>query len=94
MKFDSARLVFKSDSTIYMNSNGLIIPTAVPGWHFGDKVEGKWTQHVKRLKFIIGDNKVNYPFFYKIIKQTNDSLILGMTNEDYEETSMILEFTR
>lgn len=94
IKFDSARLVFKEDSTLYINSYGLIIPTAVPGWHFGDKVRGKWAQNQNELKFTIGDNKINYPFFYKIIKHSSDSLILGMTTESYEEMYMTLEFTR
>ena len=94
LKFDSARIFFKDDSTVIVNSYGLIIPTAFPGWHFGDKVAGKWTQEKSRLKLMIGDSQVNYPFFYKIIKQTNDGLVLGFTNEDYEETYMISEFTR
>ena len=94
LKFDSAKIFFKNDSTVIVNSYGLIIPTAVPGWHFGDKVAGKWTQEKHKVKLAIGNSQVNYPFFYKIIEQTNDRLILGMTNEDYGENHMILEFIR
>jgi hypothetical protein len=94
-QLDSARLIFKNDSTIIIDSYGLLIPTAVSGWRFGDKIGGKWIQEKSTVKFLIGDDKLNYPFFYKIIKETDDSLTLCYTGEDYAETCvMILEFIR
>jgi len=94
LRFDAARLVFKNDSTVIVNSYGLIIPTAVPGWHFGDIIGGTWTQSKNKLKMVIRDDKVNYPFYYEIITLTRDSLVLGMTNEHYEKTYMTLAFIR
>lgn len=95
LKYDSSKLILKKDSTFYMYSFGLIIPTVEPGWHFGDQLAGNWTQKENRfLELTIGDELINRPFFYKIIKHTADSLILGQTNEDYSDVYLKYEFVR
>ncbi len=38
LKADSAKLCFKKDSVLYVDSYGIIIPTSEPGWHFGKKL--------------------------------------------------------
>jgi hypothetical protein len=91
-RFLTAKIIFKPDSTVYIESNGLLIPTAVPGYNFDDTVTGKWTQPSrKHLKIAVG----NYPFFYRVSKLTLDTPILEYTGEGYQEQAfMKLQFTR
>ena len=56
LRFDSASLTFKKDSTIFIENYGLIIPTTIPGWAFGEKLGGRWTQSGEKLKLLIGES--------------------------------------
>ena len=78
-----------------MESFGLIIPTALPGWHFGDTLIGKWKINKSNyLVLTLGDNEDSYTSFYKIIKFTKDRLTIGQTNENNGEPFLKIEFVR
>ena len=94
LKYESAKLIFKKDSIVDIDSYGLITPSAVPGRAFGDRLKGVWTSNADRLKMIVSKKNESYPFFYKIIRLTNDELVLGMTTEDYGQAYMTLELTK
>ena len=83
-KFQLTRLEFRKNNSFYMISNGLIIPTVEPGWHFGDKLIGKWSK-TKTLKLMIGTRKINRIFVYKIKELNNNKLVLAQTFGNDEE---------
>ncbi len=95
LKYDSSKLILFKDSSFFMKSFGLIVPTAEPSWHFGDTLAGKWLQNEKDfLTLQTGDEKLSYRFLYKIITLTKDKLILGQTIGKADEPHIKLEFSR
>lgn len=75
--YQKARLILKKNNHFSLISNGFIIPQSIPGWHFGDVVTGDWSRQQDTLTLRVGGEKDSFSFRYLILKQTNDSLILG-----------------
>ena len=95
LKYNSSNLILETDSSFFMKSFGIIIPTTEPGWHFGDTLAGKWTHYGNNtLKLEIGDIGINHPFFFKINKLTYDSLNISMTDESYMNPYINIQFVR
>ena len=67
-----------------MVSNGLIVPTAIPGWHFGDTVQGKWTKTNDTLILTTGEEKLVYKWNFKILLATDKDLKLQQVYENYK----------
>lgn len=73
--YQQASLTLKSDKSFVMISNSIILPSAIPGWHFGDTLMGKWTQKNDSLTLTVGDNETHFDFQYTIA-QPNQNLII------------------
>ena len=76
-----------------MQSFGLIVPSTEPGWHYSDTLSGKWSYNNNAtFKLQIGD--IDRPFFFRINKLTYDSLFVSLTNENYTDPIVDIEFNR
>ena len=80
----STNMILKSDNKFYMQSNGLIVPTAVPGWHFGDTLQGTWTKVKDTLILSIGDDKQGYKWKFKVLQVTTKNLKLQELFDGFE----------
>jgi hypothetical protein len=87
-------MTLKSDNKFYMNSNGLIVPTAVPGWHFGDTLSGRWTKVKDTLVLSIGDGKQGYKWRFKVLQVTSKDLKLQEVFDGFEGRGNELRFVR
>jgi len=87
-------LTLRSDNKFYMKSNGLIVPTAAPGWHFGDTLQGKWIKNKDTLVLSIGDNKQDYTWKFKILQVTNKDLRIQEIFDGFEGRGNELGFIR
>ena len=92
--YDSVNMRIKKDGTFLINSFDLIIPADEPGWHFGNKISGKWLKNNMHLKLTIGDKKTQNLFFYKILSLTKNRLIIEETSEDNVERFNQIIFNR
>jgi hypothetical protein len=75
-------------------SNGLIVPTAVPGWHFGDTLQGKWIKKNDTLVLSIGDSDHGHRWKFKMLQATGDILRLRELFEPLEGKENELWFVR
>ena len=87
-------MTLTANNKFYMRSNGLIVPTAVPGWHFGDTVQGEWTRNKDTLLLSIGDDKHSYKWKFKILQVTNKDLKLQEVFDVFEGSGNVLWFVR
>jgi hypothetical protein len=87
-------MMLKSDNKFYMRSNGLIVPTAVPGWHFGDTLQGRWTKVKDTLVLSIGDDKQGYKWKFKVLQVTSRDLKLQEVFDGFEGRGNELRFVR
>lgn len=55
-EFSKAGLLISSDSSYILAHFGLIIPTVMPGWTFGDSIMGKWATNRDTLLLTIDDS--------------------------------------
>lgn len=92
--FLTTNMTLKSDNTFYMKSNGLIVPTAVPGWHFGDTLQGRWTKEKDTLVLSIGDDKQGYKWKFKVLQVTSKDLKLQEVFDGFEGRGNELRFVR
>ena len=90
----STNMTLKSDNQFYMRSNGLIVPTAVPGWHFGDTLQGRWTKVKDTLVLSVGDDKQGYKWKFKVLQVTSKDLKLQEMFEGFEGRGNELRFVR
>jgi hypothetical protein len=71
-----AGLTLTDDNKFRMVSNGLIVPASIPGWHFGDTLEGEWAKTNDVLTFSVGENEQGYTWKFKILHVTSKRLRL------------------
>ena len=90
----NTNMTLKSDSKFYMRSNGLIVPNAVPGWHFGDTLQGRWTKVKDTLVLSIGDDKQGYKWKFKVLQVTSKDLKLQEVFDGFEGRGNELRFFR
>jgi hypothetical protein len=81
------------DGRLFMVSNGIILPRAVPGWHFGDSLVGTWQRKGDTLRFEIGDF-TDFDFRYIILDAGNKKLKLRQAFGDASESIFEMEFAR
>ena len=91
--FRSAYLQLNNDTSFLMVSNGFIIPTAMPGWHFGDSLFGNWSKHDSTLTLNFGDEDNNFSLKYHVLKLGNDSLVLREKQYGREAVGVNREIT-
>ena len=84
----------KANNSFYMVSNGLIVPNAVPGWHFGDTLQGQWRKNKDTLVLTIGDDRQGYKWKFKILSFSNKDLKLQEVFEGFEGRGNELRFVR
>ena len=89
-----ANMKLGDDHQFYMKSNGWIVPTAVPGWHFGDSIQGSWATIQDTLIFSIGDNSQDYKWKFKILQVTDKDLRLQEVFDGFEGRGNELRFVR
>jgi len=87
-------MTLTADNEFYMRSNGWIVPTAVPGWYFGDTAEGRWTRNKDTLVLTIGDNRQGYTLKFKILQATHKDLKLQEVFDGFERKGNELKFVR
>ena len=93
LRYDHSRLILKNDSTFFMESFGVIVPTVEPGWYYGDTLIGNWTfSNDRNLKLTIGARSIKRSFYYKVIKNTKDSLLISQTDENYNDPFLDFAF--
>ena len=90
----NTNMTLKSDNKFYMRSNGLIVPNAVPGWHFGDTLQGRWTKVKDTLVLSIGDDKQGYKWKFKVLQVTSKDLKLQELFDGFEGRGNELRFVR
>jgi hypothetical protein len=90
----STSMTLKADNKFYMISNGLIVPNAVPGGHFGDTLKGKWTKNKDTLVLTIGADQLEYKWKFKILQVTNKDLKLQEVFDGFEGRGNELRFVR
>jgi hypothetical protein len=71
-----ASLRLSSNREFGLNSYGLIVPTAVPGWSFGDRLLGEWDLKKDTLSLTVGDEEINYTFRYLVLEKSSKTLKL------------------
>jgi hypothetical protein len=89
-----ARLILDDDNQFRATGGGLIIPSAIPGWHFGDSSQGRWTKTNDTLLLFIGDDSQGYTSKFKILKVTGKDLKLQEIFENFEGKGNELFFVR
>jgi hypothetical protein len=87
-------MTLKSDNKFSMRSNGLIVPNAVPGWHFGDTLQGRWTKVKDKLVLSVGDDKHSYKWIFKVLQLTSKDLTLQELFDGFEGRGNELRFVR
>jgi hypothetical protein len=87
-------MTLKNGNKFLMRSNGLIVPNAVPGWHFGDTLEGRWTKVKDTLVLSVGDDKLGYKWKFKVLQLTNKNLTLQELFDGFEGRGNELRFIR
>ena len=92
--FQNASMKLMGDNSFYMNSYGLIVPTSIPGWHFGDSLEGMWTKSGDTLIMSTGDETQSYKWKFKILKATNKELNVREVFDGFEGNGNELRFIR
>ena len=93
LSYDHSGLILKNDSTFFMESFGVIVPPVEPGWDYGDTLIGNWTfNNDINLKLTIGARSIKRSFYYKVIKNTKDSLLISQTDENYNDPFLDLAF--
>ena len=89
-----AKMTLSDNHQFQIVSNGLIVPTAVPGWHSGDTISGKWTKNNDTLVLFIGDDKHSHSWKFKILQATSKDLELGEIFENLDGKGRELWFIR
>ena len=70
-------LTVRADSTMTMDIQPNDSTSQIPGWHAGGKQNGTWKNlEDNKMEFKIVDGENKYPLVYKVVKLTDDSLIL------------------
>ena len=57
-----------------MASNGYIVPTVEPGWHFSDSLDGKWQKKTDTLIFDLGEGSYTYSVQFKILELNKNTV--------------------
>ena len=83
-----AGLRLSSNREFGMDSYGLIVPKAVLGWNFGDRVLGEWDLKKDTLALTVGDGETGYTFRFIVLEKSNETLKLRELHDD--GTGMIL----
>lgn len=73
---DKAGLRLSSNREFGMDSYGLIVPKAVPGWNFGDRLLGIWDLKNDTLSLSVGEEELGYTFHFLVLAKTRDTLRL------------------
>jgi hypothetical protein len=71
-----AGLRLSSNREFGMDSYGLIVPKAVPGWNFGDRLLGEWNLKKDTLALTIGDGEIGYTFRFIVLEKSSKMLKL------------------
>ena len=72
----AASIVLKNDSKFLMISNGVILPQAIPGWHFADTLAGRWLQKNDTLVLRFDNNNSDLTIQYRIVELDKHVLVL------------------
>jgi hypothetical protein len=84
--FRKSYLNLKSDSSFYMDNNGLIIPNVIPGFHFVGALTGKWTINEKKHVLSLKPAKVDELVIkYKLLKVERNVLVIEQFNDENEK---------
>jgi hypothetical protein len=92
--FQNTSMKLIGDNSFYMNSFGLIVPTSIPGWHFGDSLEGSWAKSGDTLILSTGDESQSYKWKFKILQLTNKELKLQEFFDGFDGRGNELRFVR
>jgi hypothetical protein len=87
-------MTLEKDKSFFMNSYGLIVPTALPGWHFGDSLKGSWTKSGDTLILSTGAETQRYQWKFKILQLTNKELKLREVFDGFDGKGNELRFVR
>ena len=90
----NTNMTITADNSFSMRSNWLIVPTAVPGWHFGDTLLGRWTRTKDTLRLSVGDDRHRYTWKFKILQLSGTDLTLQELFDGFERRGNELRFTR
>jgi hypothetical protein len=71
-----ASLRLSSNREFGLNSYGLIVPKAVPGWNFGDRLLGGWDLKKDTLLLTVGDEEIGYTFRFLVLEKSSKTLKL------------------
>ncbi len=89
--YQKAELTLMDNKIFDMVSNGLLVLTSVPGWHFGDSLTGTWTKSNDLLTLSIGDNNQGYQWKFKILQLTSKNLKLQQISQGAKDTNDMLD---
>lgn len=81
------------DGRLFMVSNGIIVPRALPGWHFGDSLVGTWQRNGDTLRFGIGDF-TDFDFRYVILEAGKGKLKLQQVSGTDPANTFQMDFVR
>lgn len=71
-----AGLRLSSNREFGMDSYGFIVPKALPGWNFGDRLLGDWDLKKDTLLLSVGDSEINYTFRFLVLEKNKEKLKL------------------
>jgi hypothetical protein len=87
-------LSLKENNRFDMRSHGLIIPKAIPGWNFGDSLQGKWAKQNDTLILSVGDHEDVYTWKFRILETNRKEMRLKEIFENSEDHGNELWFVK
>jgi hypothetical protein len=88
-----AGLRLSSNREFGMDSYGLIVPQAVPGWNFGDRLLGEWDLKKDTLALTVGDEKIGYTFRFLVVEKNHETLKLRELHDEGTRMTLGAEIT-
>jgi hypothetical protein len=98
--YQKGQLTLSGNNKFNMVSNGLIVPTSLPGRHFGNSLTGMWTKSKDLLTLSTGNQNQGYRSKFKILQLTGKSLKLQQISQGFKGNEMLegskneIEFVR
>lgn len=90
-----AGLRLSSNREFGMDSYGFIVPKALPGWDFGDRLLGEWDLKKDTLKLSVGDAEIGYTFQFLVLEKSSKTLKLReLTGDGKDVPSSEITFSR
>lgn len=86
-------MTLERNKRFFMRSNGLIV-CSVPGWHFGDSLEGSWMRKDDTLVLVTGEGEQGYTWKFVIRQLTNKALELQGVFDGFEGRGNAFWFVR